>query len=64
MTKHPLDTVESALVDASNAFNDMLGDFDGIPSHRTMEIDDAIDDALRRVQAVIRYDLNPPDPRD
>ena len=62
MTKHPLDAVESALVDASNALNNVDDD---VAEHiQYSRIDNAIDDALRLVQAQIRYDLDPPDPRD
>ena len=62
MTKHPLDAVESALVDASNALNDVEQEPAQDESYQC--IDDAIDAALRMVQAQIRYDLDPPDPRD
>ena len=61
--RHPLDAVESALVDASNA----LQDADGIFPYQWGDIeyiDHAIDVALRLVQAQIRADLDPSDPRD
>ena len=61
MTKHPLDAVESALVDASNALQDALTGSDDVALHL---IDLDIDSVLRKVQAEIRYDLDPPDPRD
>ena len=56
MTKHPLDAVESALVDAGNALYNS--------EYTLQELDTAIDDALRLVRAEIRVDLDPPDPRD
>ena len=60
--KHPLDAVESALVDASNALNNVDDD---VAEHiQYSRIDNAIDDALQLVQAQIRADLDPPDPRD
>jgi len=60
MTKHPLDAVELALVDASNALSDMREtNYDGLG-----RIDEAIDDVLRLIQARIRADLDPADPRD
>jgi hypothetical protein len=55
MTKHPLDAVESALVDASNALQDTLVEYYDTNSWLT-DIDTAIDAALRLVQAEIRYD--------
>ena len=67
--KHPLDAVESALVDASNALQDALPDEpkwkigSGFAT-RMANLDEAIDAALRLVQAEIRRDLDPPDPRD
>ena len=60
--KHPLDAVESALVDASNALNDIRVDHH--TRAMTERMNAAIDEALRLVQADIRRDLNPPDPRD
>ena len=56
MTKHPLDAVESALVNASNALDECESDY--------QMVDNAIDNALRLVQAIIRRDIDPPDPRD
>jgi hypothetical protein len=64
MTKHPLDAVESALVDASNALYDSGWDAVHYSQGRYLDIDNAVDAALRLVQAQIRYDLDPPDPRD
>ena len=61
MTKHPLDRVESALVDASNELQGVLSDSHDVALHL---IDLDIDSVLRKVQAAIRYDLDPPDPRD
>ena len=76
MTKHPLDAVESALVDASNALQDAMPEQSsmklangsrvlfGESAVRYGRIDDAVDEALRLVQAEIRVDLDPPDLRD
>lgn len=61
MTRHPLDAVESALVDASNALQEAW------PEHDLavyVALDQSIDAALRLVQAEMRADLDPPDPRD
>ena len=63
--RHPLDRVESALVDASNALDDAIDAMDDY--HRgseTATIDLHVDAVLREVQAIIRRDLNPSDPRD
>ena len=60
MTKHPLDAVASALVDASNALQD-VDEFSGLDY---AHVDEAIDAALRLVQMIIRNDIDPPDPRD
>ena len=60
MTSHPLDRVESALVDASNA----LQDVDDIHIFTLPAIDAAIDTALGLVQAEIRADRDQHDPRD
>jgi hypothetical protein len=66
--KHPLDAVESALVDASNALDEVRS-----AAENSAQYDDAdgfIDAALREVQRIIRYDLDPgcppwpADPRD
>jgi hypothetical protein len=62
MTKHPLDAVESALVDASNAMNGV--EQEPAQDESYQRIDEAIDAALRLVQAEIRADLDPPDSRD
>ena len=63
MIKHPLDAVESALVDASNALNDVDTD-DKQFALTLLRIDADIDNTLRFVQATIHRDLDPPDPRD
>ena len=60
--KHPLDRVESALVDASNALHDIRVDHH--TRAMTERMNAAIDEALRLVQADIRRDPNPPDSRD
>ena len=64
--KHPLDAVESALVDASNSLQESMPDIDrfSIPALPYVLLDQAIDAALRLAQSIIRHDTDPPDPRD